>query len=386
MKIKKTIFPMLGLSLCLGVLISCGSKENPKAKETTSIKTSEINKTTSKSTSTSTTSKTNTTTSKSTSSSTSTSTQTDITTSTEIVEEDKYTREDNKIYFGAYPQTKVEATSENGLSAITYDSTWTSYKYYIETEQTDFMYYKDVDIDNNGTYDYRGVYFTQYRPSNFSESSSVDNSCQYDNNYAVNTVYWFSYDPIEWNILNENDGKAFILADLILDSQDYYPGGSEESFNHNGGTGYVNNYELSAIRKFLNDDFYNTAFTTLQNTIIEETTVDNSASTTGSSSNIYECNNTNDKIFLLSFSEATSSTYGLNTTTSRQAMGSDYAKCQGLYVSKLGSDLGYSRWWLRSPYYQYADGTYYVVESGYTDFYYVYGTDFGIRPACWIKL
>ena len=374
MKIKKSIFSILGLSLCLGALISCGSKENPAAKETTSIKTSKTSTSTSTSTSTQT------------STSTSTSTSTQTLTSTEIVEEDKYTREDNKIYFGAYPQTKVEATSENGLSAITYDSTWTSYKYNIESEQADFMYYKDVDVDNNGTYDYRGVYFTQYRPSNFSESSSVDDSCQYDNGYTTNTIYWFSYDPIEWNILNENDGKAFILADLILDSQDFYPGGSEESFNHNGGTGYVNNYELSAIRKFLNDTFYNTAFTTLQNTIIEETTVDNSASTTESSSNIFEYNNTNDKLLLLSFREATSSTYGLNTTTSRQAMSSDYAKCQGLYVSKSGSDLGCSSWWLRSPNYQYADGTYYVVESGYTDFYYVYGTDFGVRPACWIKL
>ena len=112
MKIKKTIFPMLGLSLCLGVLISCGKdKKKDDTKTTTSIETS---------------------TSKDTSTSTSTSTQT--LTSTEIVEEDKYTREDNKIYFGAYPQTKVEATSENGLSGITYDSTWTSYKYYIESD------------------------------------------------------------------------------------------------------------------------------------------------------------------------------------------------------------------------------------------------------------
>ena len=292
-----------------------------------------------------------------------------------------YTKEGNKIYFGTYPQTKVTATTENGLSSITFDSsTWTSYRYYISSSQSDFMYYKDVDIDNNGTYDYRGVYFTQYRPYNYSSSSSIDYTYQGDNGYSTNTIYWFSYDPIEWDILTESSGKALIIANLILDSQEYYPNSSSSSFSHNGDTGYANNYELSAIRKFLNDNFYNTAFNELQKVFIETTTVDNSAASTGQSSNSYACNNTNDKMFLLSSEEAT--TY-YTSGTARQAKGSDYAKCQGLEVY---SSNGNSWWWLRSPHRITADFASDVNGDGNITSLQVGRTNYGVRPACWINL
>lgn len=253
------------------------------------------------------------------------------------------------------------------------------------------MFYQDIDYDNNGTYDYRGVYFTQYRPINYRSGSSTSDSNQDDNGYSTNTTYWFSYDPIEWNILIESDGEVLILANLILDSQDYYPDHSTSTFSHNGGTGKANNYELSAIREFLNDTFYNTAFNDLQKTLIKETTVVNRASTTGSGTNRYACNNTNDKLFLLSYSEATDSTYGLNSDTARRAKGSDYARCQGLYVSTSISSSGCSSWWLRSPY---------DMTSSYVNPYHacVIGCDgmsntfdavdntHGVRPACWITL
>ena len=244
-----------------------------------------------------------------------------------------YTRDENKIYFGTYPQTKVTDntliselnTLAGSLPTSSNKANWTDYNYYISSSVTSFMYYQDIDYDNNGIYDYRGVYFTSYRPHYYSYSSS--NSYQDDNGYTRNTVYWFTYDPIEWNILTESSGKALIIANLILDSQDYYPNSSSSSFSHNGGEGYANNYELSNIRKFLNDNFYNTAFNDLQKELIEITEVDNSASSTASSSNGYACNNTNDKMFLLSYKEVT--TY-YTSDSARTAKGSDYAKCQGL--------------------------------------------------------
>ena len=294
-----------------------------------------------------------------------------------------YTREGNKIYFGTYPQTKVTATTENGLLSITFDSsTWTSYRYYISSSQSDFMYYKDVDLDNNGTYDYRGVYFTQYRP--YSSSASTDRSLQDENGYSTNTIYWFSYDPIEWDILTESSGKALIIANLILDSQEYYPNESNSSFSHNGDTGFANNYKLSVIRKFLNDNFYNTAFNEFQKAFIETTTVDNSVASTGQSSNSYACNNTNDKMFLLSYKEAA---IYYTSGTARQAKGSDYAKCQGLDVySSNNSANGNSGWWMRSPHSSYAMYAYYFDFGGNFNNVIVNYTTEGVRPACWINL
>ena len=302
-----------------------------------------------------------------------------------------YAREDSKIYFGTYPQTKVTDntliselnTLAGNLPTSTNKYNWTDFNYYISSSVTSFMFYQDIDYDNDRTYDYRGVYFTQYRPYYYSNSSSTSDSYQDDNGYSTNTIYWFRYDPIEWDILTESDGKAQIIANLILDSQDYYPSNSTEKFEHNGGTGFANNYELSAIRKFLNDTFYNTAFNDFQKKIIETIEVDNSVDSTGQSSNFNVCNNTNDKIFLLSYKEVT--TY-YTDSTARQAKGSDYAKTQGLYVSTNSSTLENSYWTLRSPYYNFANEAYFVSISGYFGHDNVRSTGYGVRPACWITL
>lgn len=293
-----------------------------------------------------------------------------------------YIRDSNKIYFGTYPQTIVEATDENHLKEISFDEeSWISYKYYINSEQSDFMYYKDIDIDNNGTLDYRGVYFAQYRPNRYYSNPVKANSYQDDLGYSTNEIYWFKYELIEWDILDESDGKALIIANLILDTREFYISESTEEFEHNGGVGYANNYELSYIRKFLNEDFYNNVFDDLQKELIEKTIVDNNAYTTASDTNPYACNNTEDKLFLLSFEEV--KTY-YSDKTARQAKGTDYANCQGLWVLN-GTDKN-GCWLLRSPDIDISGHAYIINYSGYYTSEFVYHTNFGIRPACWINL
>lgn len=298
-----------------------------------------------------------------------------------------YIRDGSKVYFGTYPQTKVNdnvlISELDNLAGTPYTNyyNWIDYNYYISSHITSFMFYQDIDFDNNGTYDYRGVYFTKYRPAYYSNSSSTGSTYQDDNGYKTGTVYWFSYDPVEWNILTIDGVKALILANLILDSQDYYPTSSSSSFSHNGGRGYANNYELSAIRKFLNENFYNTAFNDLQKELIETTTVDNSVASTGQYSSNYICNNTSDKMFLLSYSEAA----GLDSIM-RKTKGTDYAKAQGLFVDDLNEN---SYWWLRSPYSD--DGNdaceaYRVLVDGKIYKGLTYYTNNGVRPACWINL
>ena len=304
--------------------------------------------------------------------------------------QDLYLRENNKIYFGKYPQTEVkDSYLINELNTLagnkpTLKSTynWTYYNYYILSSISNFMFYQDIDYDKDGIYDYRGVCFTQYRPFHYHCSPIKDGSYQDDNGYLTNTIYWFSYDPIEWDILKEENDKSLIISNLILDSQEYYSSYSIETFDHNGGYGYANNYELSKIRKFLNDNFYNTAFNELQKEIIEITTVDNSAKSTVSDSNIYACNDTNDKMFLLSYKEAI--TYYLSDSK-RETQGSDYAKSQGLYVNS--SDMN-SYWWLRSPCNYNGDRANGVLKDGRVDndYCHVFKTYFGVRVACQIIL
>jgi len=294
-----------------------------------------------------------------------------------------YTKSGNKLYFGTYPQTIVtESTLINNLNNLAGEkptankfNNWLDYNYYILGGKESYMFYKDIDYDCNGTYDYRGVYFIKYRPSSVHLSESY--SYQDDNGYDVNTIYWFKYDKIEWDIINNNDGKALIVANLILDSQEYYPFHNSKS----------NNYELSNIRKWLNASFYNTAFNALQKELISTTLVDNSLKSTGNTYNDYVCDDTYDKIFLLSREEYQN--YYSNPQL-RSDVGTDYAKAQGLFVQSNNTTKGKSNWLLRSPYNLNVDDVYslyvmggYSISVGSLDISLTYG---GVRPACWVKL
>ena len=327
------------------------------------------------------------------------------TTSTTTTTEQSYLREGNYIYFGEYPQTEVkdsEITSAlnaaaGSLPTESDSSDWTSYGYYISGSVSNFMWY--IDLEYSGE-KYRGVYFTQYRPYYTGNSSSASNSYQDDNDYSTSTVYWFKYEPIKWRILSEANGEALILCEMIIDSQEYYSSNSSYSFSHNGGTGYANNYALSNIRKWLNDTFYNTAFTDLQKQLIVLTTVDNSARSTNPNNNATEwnsgtntcaCANTEDYVFLLSLQEVTNSAYGFSSCgdfdTARRKQNTDYAKSQGAWTSTSSAYKGNGCWWLRSPPYDTSTHARYVDEWGYGGREcYVRITGKGVVPALKIKL
>lgn len=266
-----------------------------------------------------------------------------------------YGREGGSIYFGIYPQSEVTdgtlkstlTGSAGALPTSSNSGSWTSYGYYISGSVSNYMWYIDKEY---GGEKYRGVYFTSYRPKFTTYSSSSSNSYQDDNGYSTGNVYWFKYEPIKWRILSESSGKALILAELILDSQEFYP--STNNRTENGKTIYANNWEYSTIRKWLNETFYNVAFNDLQKALIVGTELDNKTTAFDGGRNSYATrqNNTTDKVFLLSYSDILNTSYGFNANsgnydTARRKKTSDYAQVQGAYTSYLGNGW----WWLRSP-------------------------------------
>ena len=249
----------------------------------------------------------------------------------ETTTEQVYTRSGNYIYFGEYPQT-IKASNVSIIS-----TTPDADGYYLGS---DGERYAKVVADP----------FPYNSGHTFSNNSSV-----IDGN-----TYYFKVEPIRWRILLESDGKAFILCDSIIANKAY------ASSNNN-------NYEDSDIRAWLNDEFYKTAFGALQQALIQTTEVDNSAQSTGNSSNSYACENTFDKVFLLSYSEVTSSAYGFASDystfdTARRMLTSDFSRATGVYMSTDSSYYGNGMmWWLRSPNYNNSDSARYVDCSGYAD-------------------
>lgn len=291
------------------------------------------------------------------------------------------------ISFGTYPQSKVTdatllatlSTASGTLPTSANRQAWTSYGYYISGSVSSYMWYIDIRDETDG---YRGVYFTSYRPYYTEAISSNLYSYQDDNGYTTSSVYWFKYEPITWRVLDVQSNRAFLMAYLVLDSQDYHYSTSNRTIG--GSTVYANNYKESHIRSWLNDNFYNTAFTAAEKARIQTTTVDNSVASTGYSPNTYVCANTSDKVYLLSYAEATNASYGLSTNASRQLKPSAYAQSQGVYTRT--SD-GNSFWWLRSPYYDKAYNARYVDPDGVVN-YSNNGplTTYGVVPALWISL
>ncbi len=333
------------------------------------------------------------------------------------VQEDPYTRDGNFIEFGTWPQTNVSdsellATLNGKYDALPSngnDGSWTSYGYYKGTASGDaatihngsqsndesYMWYIDIDLDDNGSKDYRGVYFTSVRPTH---TSSAPNQ-QKINGYEVETVYWFKWEPLKWRILSEGNTDALIFCEMLIDSQAFQ--NCSKSVNENfyatddsgniiseaGNNAYANNYAQSTIRKWLAETFYDQAFSDIQKAIIQSTTLDNSLASTGDTTNSYVCADTEDKIFLLSQKDISSSQYGFASynvaDTVRQKKITDYARNQGASTS----NEGYGYWMLRSP----ANGNGAIIkaitDAGNANFsYHTNYIHFGVCPALWITL
>lgn len=295
------------------------------------------------------------------------------------------------IPFGSYPQSEVTKKSDSATYAKleAASKNWVSYRYYSgedsggSMKQGNWMEYADMDINGDGANDYRAVRFTQYRPRWTDSFSSVDDSWQDDNGYTINNIYYFKFEPLKWQVLDPKTG--LVLSKSIIDSQPYSNTMYSESkgyTNDAAGENYANDYATSSIRKWLKEDFYNTAFTSTQKQNILPTTLDNKAYSTDSSQ--YDSVSTTDNIFLLSFSDAQNASYGFADRAPREAVGTDYAKAQGLWVCSNKC----SEWLLRSACWDSGDICY-VLDNGWLMGYELlpgeggnaHRTSYGIRPA-----
>ena len=185
--------------------------------------------------------------------------------------------------------------------------------------------------------------------------------------------------PIEWLVLARDGNKVLLLSRYGLDAEAY----------NNESTSIT--WEKCTLRMWLNGTFLDRAFTIQEQTGILLTDVDNSNMQSYSGWNSSGGNNTQDKVFLLSYAEANKYfdlTYDNNGNTKPRVAPTAYAIKQGAYISNSsktadGMDAGW--WWLRSPGYA-RKGTAVVHSGGFLDSYSVDNVLGCVRPALWINL
>ncbi|MBQ2601376.1 MAG: hypothetical protein II584_03155, partial [Treponema sp.] len=261
----------------------------------------------------------------------------------------------NHVCFGDWPQRIMP-------SDVTVDES-------ITTERGGYTYCYGSD-----GYWYAKCIENVYLSNTYSDGTPVKSS-------SYDSTRYFRVEPVKWRVLNpDDDGDKLLLSEQILINCAYYDTNDVDREIDDVPV-YPNNYEKSRVRAFLNGlsykvketgdgdqtdndefsgkGFLNTAFTESARDMIVVKEVDNtevSANPSGTPSrwdvDTYVCNNIqDDRIFLLSEQEATTTDYGFgvysNNDDARKIVTTDFAKANGAFQYNSSGKGG--NWWLRSP-------------------------------------
>lgn len=269
------------------------------------------------------------------------------------------------VEFGSYPQSEVtDSTLLSKLNAKTLK--WISYDYYSgdgsgfgTSVPNDEMKYADVEYNGEK---YRAVRFETYRAAYVTAPSGYGAKPQEANEYYANTLYWFKFEPLEWRVLNPETG--LMMCESIIDSQafvnapfwhdDNGDGDFTASEIYGDSSCFYKHYDYphSSLNSWLNDVFYNTAFSSTDKIKMQNYEYEYPEYSMGYAPDFVYNETLSEKVFLLSTEEVLNGDYGFNSIIelnvddkARVAYATDYAKCQG-FVNE--NDKGY--WFLRSSY------------------------------------
>ena len=186
--------------------------------------------------------------------------------------------------------------------------------------------------------------------------------------------YYFKVEPICWRVVSAEGDKLTLVCDSVLDCKPY-------DF-------YQNNYAQGLLRSWLNEDFYEMAFSEEERAAILTTLVENGMASTGSIQNPNGGVDTYDKIFLLSMAELENGVYSaFSSEQARQLETSDFCRANGAKIEFSNASYGNAVWWMRTPDKQgsmyvwcvHATGSIYCISTVDTG-------DVGVVPALRISL
>lgn len=160
--------------------------------------------------------------------------------------------------------------------------------------------------------------------------------------------------PIKWHVLSVNGDNAFVIADQNLDAKAYNETRTDVTWENSTIRSWLNGYDASVNKdkkSFISDNFLDNAFSVAEQSAIKMTYVVNEDNPY---SGIDGGNNTEDKVYLLSVSEASNILYGFNSnyqtdSKTREVKNTEYAKQCGAWTSTDNSYSSNGNWWLRTP-------------------------------------
>ena len=177
-------------------------------------------------------------------------------------------------------------------------------------------------------------------------------------------------EPLEWLVLDVEDGKALIISNYVIETMKY-------------NSALNSDWEKSELRSGLNKGFLTESFSEEELRIILDTTV--TADRNSRYPNTADSgHDTVDKVFLLSTEEA--KTY-FSSSEKRQCEGTVQSRFGNIILDSTGKSITTAKWWLRTPG-DSASKASYVDEYGYIQYEGHYVNEYlayGVRPAMWIS-
>ncbi len=171
--------------------------------------------------------------------------------------------------------------------------------------------------------------------------------------------------PIEWYVLERDGSKALVISRYGLDAKPYHTSGENTT------------WETCSLRAWLNDAFFNAAFTREEQAAVLSSRIDNSAEQGNSKWSGKGSRDTEDRVFLLSCAEV--ERY-FDSAKARICRPTVYAAANGASAAQ-----GAGWWWLRSPGLTQKDAADVLTDGSLYDRS-VNHANGCVRPAMWVNL
>lgn len=213
---------------------------------------------------------------------------------------------------------------------------------------------KDAVKQMSVTTDATGYYVSAYDDEHYAKIAPADVYAMFEDDYEFSDetiiknreTYYFKVEPIKWRVfaqldLSGNMRNIYLISDVILDSsaflgeKDYAESPTDGNYYNNENGALANNWAYSELRRWLNNEFYKKAFSSLS----EEDKAKLIERNVSEVCDDYDPEDATEKVFVLSYDQA-------EKLTKLNAVVSDYARCRGTWMSVFPEFYGNGRWWL----------------------------------------
>ena len=187
------------------------------------------------------------------------------------------------VEFGSYPQKRVTSSDLiKSLNKITLnwknDEYESSYKYVYNEKSKSFKKVYSATIIKYADVEYKGEKYRALRITK-RDGDYTENVMGYHPDddayqYKYKTTYWFKYQPLVWRVLDPETGT--VICESVIDVKPFSKVAYLKDYVYYTSSecdAFAGDYNKSTVRKWLNNTFYETAFSTKEQALFKTTKI-----------------------------------------------------------------------------------------------------------------